>query len=444
MTYTPTFAIYSRSLYLYGILLLCLTLAVTIYSIRATHQLSPVQVDTAWQETASSAEKTNLLALKIQDGDTLVSILHDANINNDDIQNVLDALRTSYDPKKLHIGQKITLTFDLPADSSQRDADKSLPLQSLKLKISPEKSVIAQRRANNSFTVSEVVTPLVKQIIRKHAVINNSLMATVGDMEIPANIMVDIIKAYSYDVDFQRDIQPGDQFDIVFENLYTADGEFAREGDVIFASLILDNQRFNIYKHTTANGATDYFNEKGYSVRKELLRTPLNIIRISSGFGVRKHPVLGYSKMHKGIDFAASAGTPIFAAGNGVVEEMGRKGGYGNYVRIRHNADYSTAYAHASRFTKGLRRGDKVSQGDIIAYVGSTGRSTGPHLHYEVIVDNKQINPLSVKVSPGLKLAGAELDRFLKYKHTLEVLLAQNPNQTELAYDNNSGLKKTN
>jgi murein DD-endopeptidase MepM/ murein hydrolase activator NlpD len=245
-------------------------------------------------------------------------------------------------------------------------------------------------------------------------------------------------------VDFQRDIQPGDQFDIVFENLYTEDGQVARKGDVIFSSLTLGDQHFNIYRHTTIDGKTDYFNENGFSVRKELLRTPLNVAHITSGFGVRRHPVLGYTKMHKGIDFSASTGTPIFAAGNGIIEEIGRKGTYGNYVRIKHNATFSTAYAHASRFAKELHKGDRVAQGDVIAYVGSTGRATGPHLHYEVMIDNKQINPLSVKVSPGLKLAGMELDRFKQYKQRLETLLARTPNQTELAFDSRNGLKKVN
>ena len=431
---------YQKSLYFYGILLLCLTLVVTIYSSRPSSRLVPLTI-TPWQHTEILGQPSNLLAFRVTSGDTLVSIMQQAHISSDDIKNVLTSITTSYDPKKLHIGQIITLTFDAP-DHVTADNAKPLALQALKLKISAEKEIIAKRTEKGNFAVNELVSPLEKHIIRKHAVIRNSLMATVEEMGIPANIMADIIKAYSYDVDFQRDIQQGDQFDIVYENLYTSDGEFAREGGVIFSSLKLDDQRFNIYKHTMADGKTDYFNEKGYSVRKELLRTPLNIARISSGFGLRKHPVLGYTKMHKGIDFAASTGTPIFAAGTGVIDEIGRKSSYGNYIRIKHNTEYATAYAHASRFVKGLHKGDHVMQGDIIAYVGATGRATGPHLHYEVLVDNKQVNPLHVKLSPGVKLAGEELERFNEYKSKLNSLLAQNPDQTTLAYDINDGLKR--
>src|SRR5262249_53996672 len=155
--------------------------------------------------------------------------------------------------------------------------------------------------------------------------------------------------------------------------------------------------------------------------------TPLNVIHVTSKFGMRRHPVLGYSKMHKGADFSAPIGTPIFAAGTGTIEELGRKGSYGNYIRIRHSSGYSTAYAHISRFVRGLHKGDTIKQGDVIAYVGSTGRATGPHLHYEVLVHNQQIDPLKVKVTPGLKLAGHELQRFAAYKQKITSFLKNTP-----------------
>jgi len=436
----------ARSLSIYGGLLLCLILAALIYGQHPTSVQQPEPAMITWKlpTLQPTSTKPNLLALRVEDGDTLMTILKQANINNDDAIDVISTISASYDLTKLHIGQNVTLTFDIPSDSSHITAGSNLRLESLKLRISPEKEITAHRLANNSFSLTEALTPIERHVIRKHGVISSSLMATVDEMGIPAAIMGDIIKAYSYDVDFQRDIQPGDQFDIVFENYYTEDGQLARKGDVIFSSLTLSGKRFNIYKHTTIAGQTDYFNDEGYSVRKELLRTPLNAAHISSGFGMRMHPILGYSTMHKGIDFAATTGTPIFAAGNGVIEEIGHKGSYGNYIRIRHNDTFSTAYAHASRFAKGLRRGDRVEQGDVIAYVGSTGRATGPHLHYEVLIDNKQVNPLSIKVSPGLKLAGNELARFTEYKKKLERVLVNNPNQTELAFDNHNGLRPVN
>jgi murein DD-endopeptidase MepM/ murein hydrolase activator NlpD len=176
-------------------------------------------------------------------------------------------------------------------------------------------------------------------------------------------------------------------------------------------------------------------------VRKALLRTPVDGFRVSSGFGVRKHPILGYSKLHKGIDFAAPAGTPIYAGGDGVIEEAGRKGAYGNYVRIRHNGTYRTAYAHLSRFAKGMKVGRRVRQGEVIGFVGSTGRSTGPHLHYEVIVSGKQINPLSVKLPTGEKLAGAEKERFLEAKTAIDRLRDQLQLQQLVASGDNSLLR---
>ena len=181
-----------------------------------------------------------------------------------------------------------------------------------------------------------------------------------------------------------------------------------------------------------SDGKNEYFDAKGNSVRKSLLKTPINGARISSGYGARKHPILGYTKMHKGIDFAAPMGTPIFAAGSGTITYYGTKGGYGNFVQIRHTPDYSTAYGHASRFVKNLRVGSKVKQGDIVAYVGSTGRSTGPHLHYEIIFKGSPVNPSTVKSTSGLRLAGRELKKFLAAKDEIDRYLKNTPNQNKL------------
>jgi len=184
----------------------------------------------------------------------------------------------------------------------------------------------------------------------------------------------------------------------------------------------LRDHRIEVYRFTPSDGRTDYFKPNGESIRRALLRTPIDGARISSGFGMRKHPILGYSRMHKGIDFAAPTGTPIFAAGDGVITQIGRNGGYGNYIRIRHNSRYSTAYAHISRFAKGIRKGSRVRQGQVIAYVGSTGRSTGPHLHYEVLVEGKQTNPRSIKLPTGQILEGEDLKAFQAAKTEIDRL----------------------
>jgi murein DD-endopeptidase MepM/ murein hydrolase activator NlpD len=190
---------------------------------------------------------------------------------------------------------------------------------------------------------------------------------------------------------------------------------------VLYAALIQGDTAKEIYRFEPEDGSADFYNAKGESVRKELLRTPLDVIRITSTFGMRKHPILGYSRMHKGVDFAATTGTPIFAAGDGTVAILGTQSGYGNYIRIKHSAQYATAYGHMSRFASGLRPGSKVRQGDVIGYVGSTGMATGPHLHYEVLVDGTQINPMSVKLA-GRKLDGKELRRFEALKAEVKQL----------------------
>ncbi len=208
--------------------------------------------------------------------------------------------------------------------------------------------------------------------------------------------------------------------DVLFERFETKDGEVAGHGDVIFADLDLGDRDLRIYRYVDKNGNVDYYNEKGESVRKALPKTPINGAQITSGYGMRNHPILGYSKMHRGVDFGAPTGTPIYAAGDGVVEFVGQKGGYGNYLRIKHNNKYASAYAHISRFASGVAPGHRVKQGQIIAYVGSTGMATGPHLHYEILVNNEQVNPSNVKFKTGNVLGGKELVAFRKNMHHIE------------------------
>lgn len=207
-----------------------------------------------------------------------------------------------------------------------------------------------------------------------------------------------MIRIYSYQVDFQRDIKEGDKFEILYETYKTEDGDFARYGDILYANLAIDGKKIPVYRYENKDGQVDYYGEDGMTFKKTLMRTPVDGARMSSGFGMRRHPISGYTKMHKGIDFAVAMGTPIYAAGDGTVEISGRKGAYGNYVRIRHNNEMKTAYAHMQKIAKGITPGQKVKQGQIIGYVGTTGRSTGPHLHYEVLLKNKPVNPNSVKL----------------------------------------------
>ena len=231
---------------------------------------------------------------------------------------------------------------------------------------------------------------------------------------------MELIRIYSWDVDFQRDINNGDKFEILFEKLFTEKGEFVRTGNVIYGNLLLRTKKYPLYRYETSKGTIDYFDDNGRSARKALLRTPINGARLSSRYGKRRHPILGYNKMHRGVDFAAPRGTPIYAAGRGTIVKLGRNGAYGNYIRIRHGSGLETAYAHLSRFRRGLRVGARVPQGKVIGYEGSTGRSTGPHLHYEILKNSRQINPLTLKMVSGKKLTGKELKLFHSKRTKIE------------------------
>jgi len=357
--------------------------------------------------------------VEVERGDTLIDILLSSGVARADAIEAIDALDGVFRPKDLQPGQEITIGFD---QYGHHPVDEGvLQLASLSLQPSVERDVTVNRNDSGGFVAEAIDRPLEMKVAFGGATIESSLFEAGQDAAIPVDILSQTIKAFSYDIDFQREIQPGDRFEIVYERYEDEHGQLARTGNVLYAVLVQGDTAKEIYRFEPQDGAADFYNAKGENVRKELLRTPLDVVRISSTFGMRKHPILGYSRMHKGVDFAASAGTPIFAAGDGVIAILGKQRGYGNYIRIKHNAQYATAYAHMSRFAKGLQQGSKVRQGDVIGYVGSTGMATGPHLHYEVLVGNTQINPMSVKLA-GRKLDGKDLRRFEALKAEIKQL----------------------
>jgi murein DD-endopeptidase MepM/ murein hydrolase activator NlpD len=337
-------------------------------------------------------------------GDTLMDVLRSGGVPADEAYAAITALRPVYDPRKLQIGQQLALTFG-PLGT---EADRFL---GFKLDAAVDR-VVTVGRDETGFLADVAEKPLATDLVRAEAEITSSLYVAGVNVGVPPAIMIQLIQLYSFDVDFQRDIQPGDAFAVMFENQYDESGKAVQQGDIVYATLTLQGQTIRLYRYQPGNGDLDYFNEKGESARKALLRTPVDGARLSSGFGLRSHPVLGYSRMHKGVDFAAPTGTPIYAAGNGAVEMAGINGGYGRYVRIRHNGDYATAYAHMNGFGAGIHNGARVRQGQIIGYVGSSGMSTGPHLHYEVLRAGAQINPMGLKLPSGQKLARGELAKF--------------------------------
>ena len=262
---------------------------------------------------------------------------------------------------------------------------------------------------------------LTKEIVYKESKIVSSLYSTAIDQGIKPNIIIDFARIYGFQVDFQRDIWKNDSFEIIFENYLNDKNEIVETGKILFANLILQNKEYPLYLFENKK-KSDHFDENGQSIRKTLMKTPINGARLSSSFGKRKHPILGFTKMHRGTDFAAPKGTPIMAAGDGKVVRVRWCGGGGNCVKIKHNSTYSTVYAHMSKFGRGIKKGVRVKQGQIIGYVGSTGLSTGPHLHYEVIENGKKINSQKMKLPSGEILKGKDRKEFEIVKIKTNVL----------------------
>jgi len=365
---------------------------------------------------------------KVGRGDTLMKLLVSQGVERSDAHNAIVAMKAVYNPRRIVPGQELTLTF-------QPDAAAAAPDRFVGLTLAPdvEEEIRVSRDEEGAFKARKIEKPLAQRLDRASGTIESSLYLAAMEAGVPDRILMDLIMAYSWDVDFQRDIRKGDAFEVMYELYYTDDGKLARTGDVLYATLTLSGERYPIYRFKNSKGRIDYFDDKGRSAQKALMRTPINGARLSSGYGRRKHPILGYTKMHRGIDFAAPRGTPIFAAGDGVIDFKGRKGGYGNYISIRHNNGYSTAYAHMKGFARKMYKGKRVRQGQVIGYVGSTGRSTGPHLHYEILVNGRQTNPLKVRMPSGERLKGTDLAKFNVRKAELDQTYASLPMETSVA-----------
>ncbi|PCI55599.1 MAG: peptidase M23 [Alphaproteobacteria bacterium] len=344
--------------------------------------------------------------IEIGAGDTIGGALQVAGVSGAAAYRVVKAMGKHYDPRSIKPGQAISLRMEPSANGME--------LATLSMKINATTEIVIARDTQGRFVAVLDKKQVILHTKAAKAQIETSLYGSAARAGIPASIVAEIIKIYSYDVDFQRDIRRGDRIEALYETYETEDGDFARYGHVLYANLTVGGKKIPVYRYESGSGIVDYYRENGTSLKRILMQTPIDGARMSSGFGMRHHPVLGYNKMHKGVDFAAPRGTPIYAAGNGVIEKAGRNGGYGNYIRIRHNNNLKTAYAHMRRFAKGMSSGKRVKQGQIIGYVGTTGRSTGPHLHFEVLRNGKQVNPKSIKSSAGEKLAGKSLKHFKK------------------------------
>jgi len=371
-------------------------------------------------------------------GDTLIGLLTDRGVSRDAAQALASAVDAIFPTSMMREGTKIDLTLDRQLDFYGREV--IFPVE-LSFQPGPDETIKVEADEDGRFVAAvdgakAGAKSQYAQVdyFRTKAKVGSSLYGTAKDNKIPDYITAELTRVFSYDVDFQRQVKAGDMFEVFYGNPLT--GSSSKRKVLHYAQLTLSGQTKTYYRFTTADGQTDYYDENGRGAQKSLLKTPVSGARLTSGFGMRRHPLLGYSKMHTGVDFGVPYGTPIRAAGSGTVEIAGRHGAYGITVEIRHNKKYETLYAHMSKLAAGVRRGAKVNQGQIIGYVGSTGRSTGPHLHYEVRMDSRPVNPTRIKAAGSKQLAGKELSKFKQLKQKVLAMMQQAPSATQVAQVN--------
>ena len=352
---------------------------------------------------------------KVSNGETFDNILSIYSIRETEIREIKKQLSNKINLNKLNTDHKIKFTLD---QSNNFIKDFTFQISN------KEKIYLKRDIDNNQFNQKILVTKLKKNTIYKENAIMQSLYKSAIDQKIPANIIIEFARIYGFQVDFQRDIRKRDSFQIMFEVFKDDNGKVIETGEILFANLRLSGADNSLY-FFNKEGSTGHYDKNGKSVKKALMKTPINGARLSSPFGMRKHPIDGFNKMHRGTDFAAPMGTPIMASGDGVIKKAGWCGGGGNCVVIKHNSTYQTVYAHMSKFARGIRSGVRVKQAQIIGYVGSTGKSTGPHLHYEVIVNGKKINSQKLKLPSGKILKGDERKKFETVKIKLNVLKSE-------------------
>ena len=350
----------------------------------------------------------------VKEGDNYESIINKIEITKKEKKLFLETVKKNKKIKILKPNQKIYFKIDR----------KNIPkIEIFIIEISKKKEVKYTRdHEKNIFNSKILEKELTKIIAYKESIITNSLYQTALGLEIKPNIIIEFARLYGFQVDFQRDIWKSDSFQIIYEEFLNKDGKVIETGNIIFSNLNLQNKDLKLYRHEYEKDKIDYFDESGKSMRKTLMKTPINGARLSSSFGKRKHPILGFTKMHTGTDFAAPTGTPILASGDGLVVRAQWCGGGGNCVKIKHNRVYQTVYAHMSKFARGIKKGARVKQGQIIGYVGSTGLSTGPHLHYEVIENGKKINSQKLRLPSGKILKGEQRKIFEVNKIKIDVL----------------------
>ena len=350
----------------------------------------------------------------VKSGDSLQKILGINDISKSEVILAINYIPKTIKKSNLKLGTKVSFIVDRKKDT----------IKEIILPINKTKKLLLERNNDDKFNVKELIVQLDKKIFYKEGKIVNSLYKTAIDKDISPRTIINFAQIYGFQFDFQRDIQKNDIFQILYEIYQSEDGKINEPGEIIFANLISRNQDNSLYFYNDGK-ISGHFDKNGASVKKALMKTPINGARLSSPFGMRKHPIDGYNKMHRGTDFAAPMGTPIMASGDGIVIRSRWCGGGGNCVKIKHNSTYTTVYAHMSKFGRGIKEGVRVKQGQIIGYVGSTGKSTGPHLHYEVIKNGKKINSQKLKLPSGKILKGELRKKFEVEKIKIDVLKSE-------------------
>ena len=405
-----------------GILIIVLSIKYNQYSTeKKTLELVKLTKNEYFKETTKfflDNLKSNFFNIShvIQKGENFNEILKSYKIPQPEIEKIRTQINKFTNLNSLKIGTNLIFTI--------KKNKKDVEIEKITFPVSRTIKIIVKKNFDGTFFAKKIVTKLFKKNILAEGIIENSLYSAAIKKKVHPNIIIEFARIYGFEIDFQRDIRKNDRFQILYEAFVDENKDFYETGNIIYASMISQNKEISLYRFKDKK-FEGYFNSKGKSIEKALMKTPINGARLSSNFGLRKHPILGFTKMHRGTDFAAKAGTPIIASGTGTIIKAQWCGGGGNCIKIKHNSTYSTVYAHLSKFANGVKYGKKVKQGQIIGYVGSTGLSTGPHLHYEVHINGKQVNSQKLKLPSGKILKGELRKKFEVQKIKINILLSE-------------------
>ena len=355
---------------------------------------------------------------EIKSGESIQKILQKLKIKNNEIQLVINHFKKYGNPNQLLVGNRI----DIVVKENLSKKDNSIVKFSIPITKSTTIEII--RDEEDKITSKKIITKLYKRKILAENIIIKNLYSSAIKAKINPDTIIEFARVFGFEIDFQRDIRKNDYFKIVYDKFFDENGEFVKSGPIFYAHMSVNGREITLYKFGNDKNY-GYFDINGKSVEKALMKTPINGARLSSSFGMRKHPILGFTKMHKGTDFAAKSGTPIMASGSGTIVSAKWCGGGGNCIKIKHNSTYSTIYAHMKSFARGIKKSKKVKQGQIIGYVGSTGMSTGPHLHYEVLINGKKVNSQKLKLPSGKVLKDNERKMFEIHRIKTDVLIAE-------------------